>query len=108
MVEVSNYHPTLKKSLKSVGNESEDLPEPEIHKTLDLISKGDDWRVVVTGVGGSGVTTISRILAEASREMDGRNDLDFKFMDQKAFAQRNGRVTGHLSVYRKKEKAREQ
>ena len=101
LVEVSNYHPTLNKDLKSSKAQKDDLPSPDISKTLDVISKGEDWRVVVTGVGGSGVTTISRILAEASREMDGREDLDFKFMDQKGLAQRNGRVTGHLSVYKK-------
>jgi len=56
---------------------------------------------VVTGVGGSGVTTISRVVAEAAREMDGRDDLDFKFVDQKGLAQRNGNVTGHLSIFRK-------
>ncbi len=101
LVEVSDYHPTLKKDLQSSKAQNDDLPSPDIAKTLDLISKGEDWRVVVTGVGGSGVTTISRILAEASKEMDGRDDLDFKFMDQKGLAQRNGRVTGHLSVYKK-------
>ena len=57
--------------------------------------------MVVTGVGGSGVTTISRVLAEAAREMDGRSDLDFKFIDQKGLAQRNGNVTGRLSIFQK-------
>ncbi|MEE2744103.1 MAG: thiamine pyrophosphate-dependent enzyme [Bdellovibrionota bacterium] len=100
LVEVSDYHPTKYKSSKA-PLDLENLPVPRLVKTLDMISQGNDWRVVVTGVGGSGVTTISRILAEASREMDGRDDLDFKFMDQKGLAQRNGRVTGHLSIYRK-------
>ena len=33
--------------------------------------------------------------------MDGRDDLDFKFVDQKGLAQRNGNVTGHMGIYRK-------
>ena len=78
-----------------------DLENPTPFKDFSSIANGDDWRVVVTGVGGSGVTTISRVLAAAAKEMDGRGDLDFKFMDQKGLAQRNGRVTGHLSIYKK-------
>ena len=54
----------------------------------------------MTGVGGSGVTTVSRIIAEASKNLDVEN-IDFKFMDQKGLAQRNGRVTGHLSLHEK-------
>jgi len=57
--------------------------------------------LVVTGVGGSGVTTISRVLAEAARMMSGRDDIDFKFVDQKGLAQRNGNVTSHLSLFKK-------
>jgi indolepyruvate ferredoxin oxidoreductase len=33
--------------------------------------------------------------------MEGRNDCDFKFMEQKGLAQRNGRVTGHLALHAK-------
>ena len=56
----------------------------------------------MVGVGGSGVTTISRILATAAKEMGGRKDLDFKFVDQKGLAQRNGSVMAHLSIYPKR------
>ncbi len=101
MVEVLNYHPTkYQKETESLDSTAH-LPEPDQAKTLDTIATGDDWHCVVTGVGGSGVTTISRVLAEAAREMDGRNDLDFKFMDQKGLAQRNGNVTGHLCLFSK-------
>jgi len=31
--------------------------------------------------------------------MDGADDLEFKFMDQKGLAQRNGNVTGHLCIH---------
>ena len=33
--------------------------------------------------------------------MNGRDDLDFKFVDQKGLAQRNGSVTSHLSIFKK-------
>ncbi len=99
-VDVFDYHPTkYKDALADLPNL--DLPAPEIQKSLDQIASGSDWRVVVTGVGGSGVTTITRVLAQAAKEMDGREDLDFKFVDQKGLAQRNGRVTGHMAIYKK-------
>jgi indolepyruvate ferredoxin oxidoreductase len=99
MVEVLNYHPGLYKKA-STAVEVQELPLPKIRKSLSDIAQGSDYRVVVTGVGGSGVTTISRVLAEAAREMGGRDDIDFKFVDQKGLAQRNGNVTSHLALFR--------
>ncbi|MBP9680187.1 MAG: 2-oxoacid:acceptor oxidoreductase family protein [Bacteriovorax sp.] len=99
LVEVSHFHPTLYKS-KEKKRTQVDFPLPEIKKSLDDIASGRDYRLVVTGVGGSGVTTISRVLAEAARNMGGRDDIDFKFVDQKGLAQRNGNVTSHLALYR--------
>jgi indolepyruvate ferredoxin oxidoreductase len=97
---VTDYHPTkYKKSSDKINYEK--IALPNILKTFDDISKGNDLRIVITGVGGSGVTTISRILAQAAKNMNGRDDLDFKFMDQKGLAQRNGNVTGHLSIFKK-------
>lgn len=101
MVEVLNYHPTKYQKEVDALDSSNHLEEPSLLKSLDSIANGTDWHCVVTGVGGSGVTTISRVLAEAAREMDGRDDLDFKFMDQKGLAQRNGNVTGHLCLFKK-------
>lgn len=100
LVELTDYHPT-KYLPKKEETKSEPIPAPAVHKTFSNIAEGADWRMVVTGVGGSGVTTISRVIAEAAREMDGRKDLDFKFIDQKGLAQRNGNVTGHLSIFKK-------
>lgn len=100
MVEVLNYHPTkyktesISKAAKSI------LPLPTIKKSLNDIANGSDYRLVVTGVGGSGVTTISRVLAEAAKSMGGRSDIDFKFVDQKGLAQRNGNVTSHLALFK--------
>lgn len=99
LVEVANYHPEKYKNTQ-MFNQSQ-IPEPQLKIDLDQITAGKDFRLVVIGVGGSGVTTISRVLAEAALDMDGREDLDFKFVDQKGLAQRNGSVTSHLSIFKK-------
>ncbi|MBL7663987.1 MAG: 2-oxoacid:acceptor oxidoreductase family protein [Bacteriovoracaceae bacterium] len=99
LVQVTDYHPT---KYYSTSGTNHSLPLPkETVTSLNQIAKGRDFRVVVTGVGGTGVTTISRILAEAAKDMDGHTDLDFKFVEQKGLAQRNGSVTGHLSIFKK-------
>lgn len=100
LVKVHDYHPT-KYQPKSQTGEKVTLPLPEMKKSLSSIAEGSDFRAVIIGVGGSGVTTISRVLAEASSEMGGRDDLAFKFVDQKGLAQRNGSVMSHLSVSQK-------
>jgi indolepyruvate ferredoxin oxidoreductase len=100
LVKVYDYHPTkYRKEDKTQSNWS--IPAPVISKSLQHVAEGSDFRAIVIGVGGSGVTTISRVVAEAATEMGGRSDLDFKFVDQKGLAQRNGSVTSHLSIYRK-------
>lgn len=100
LVKVHNYHPSKykKENQAQVWN----VPLPQTSKDLKQISEGSDFRAIVIGVGGSGVTTISRVIAEAASEMGGRDDLDFKFVDQKGLAQRNGSVTSHLSIFNKK------
>jgi len=109
LVEVANFHPhKYKKSVHANDFAETDLPSPTPRKTLRQIADGADWRVVVTGVGGSGVTTISRVLAAAAqsflatdKDAGAGSLLDFKFMDQKGLAQRNGTVTGHLNLFLK-------
>ncbi|MBC7428741.1 MAG: 2-oxoacid:acceptor oxidoreductase family protein, partial [Bacteriovorax sp.] len=101
LVEVANYHPTKYRAQSENKLSEKVLPLPVKVKTLDSIAAGVDYRVVVTGVGGSGVTTISRVLAEAAKVMGNRADIDFKFVDQKGLAQRNGNVTSHLALYKK-------
>jgi indolepyruvate ferredoxin oxidoreductase len=100
LVKVYDYHPT-KYRQETKAQSSWSIPAPIISKTLQRVAEGDDFRAIVIGVGGSGVTTISRVVAEAATEMGGREDLDFKFVDQKGLAQRNGSVTSHLSIYKK-------
>ncbi|MDC1175048.1 thiamine pyrophosphate-dependent enzyme [Bacteriovoracaceae bacterium] len=101
LVDVINYHPTKYKNSDKLDINEKNLALPNITKSFDSIANGDDLRVVVTGVGGSGVTTISNVLAQAATEMNGREDLSFKFVDQKGLAQRNGNVTSHLSIFNK-------
>jgi indolepyruvate ferredoxin oxidoreductase len=101
LVEVANYHPTKYKNHTEAKINAAVILLPTKVKTLDSIAAGIDYRVVITGVGGSGVTTISRVLAEAAKVMGNRSDIDFKFVDQKGLAQRNGNVTSHLALYKK-------
>ena len=100
LVKVYDYHPTKYKTNTSDTKEW-NIPLPVVSKNLQKIAEGNDFRAIVIGVGGSGVTTISRVVAEAAGEMGGRVDLDFKFVDQKGLAQRNGSVTSHLSIFNK-------
>jgi indolepyruvate ferredoxin oxidoreductase len=99
LVKVFDFHPTKYKEKTKAGGDWSHLEKPVAKKTLEDIANGSDFRSIVIGVGGSGVTTISRIIAEASTTMGGRNDLLFKFMDQKGLAQRNGSVISHLAIY---------
>jgi len=101
MVKVFDYHPTKFQKRDIIKQKFVDLPLPVVSKDLEMIASGKDYRVVVIGVGGSGVTTISRVLAEAATLMGGRDDLTFKFVDQKGLAQRNGSVSSHLSIFHK-------
>lgn len=99
-VDVFDYHPTRYQKRVEVEKD-ESLKAPDALKTFDDIAAGNSWRAVVTGVGGSGVTTISKVLSHAAKNMGGREDLDFKFVDQKGLAQRNGNVTAHLAIFKK-------
>ena len=96
-VTVVDYRPGGRREGSTTG----ELPLPRRRMDFAAIAGGRDFRAVVTGVGGSGVTTVSRVVAQACKAMGGRDDLEFKFVDQKGLAQRNGNVTGHLAVYRK-------
>jgi indolepyruvate ferredoxin oxidoreductase len=100
LVKVYDYHPTKYKDQKKIEKQW-DIPLPNAGKNLQQVADGQDFRAIVIGVGGSGVTTISRVIAEAASSMGGRSDLDFKFVDQKGLAQRNGSVTSHLSIFNK-------
>ena len=100
LVKVYDYHPNKYRSQSALKN-NWNISNPVFKKDLNKIASGEDFRGIVIGVGGTGVTTISRVIAEASSFMGGRNDLNFKFVDQKGLAQRNGSVTSHLSIFNK-------
>jgi len=104
-VEVSDYHPTKYQKNSNEFEDDKEIPLALQAVSLQGIVTGACWRAIVTGVGGTGVTTISKVLAKAAIGMGGRDDLDFKFMDQKGLAQRNGRVTGHLVIHPKEKSA---
>jgi indolepyruvate ferredoxin oxidoreductase len=57
---------------------------------------GDTWRIVMPGVGGTGVVTVNAILATAA-VMDG---LWTATLDQTGLAQKGGAVTSHLTLAR--------
>ena len=82
-VVVKNYHPTkYQKSISISDLFDQDVPEVSGIDVDKIVSENKSWRAVVTGVGGSGVTTISRVIAEASKNLK-TPGVDFKFMDQK-------------------------
>ena len=58
---VKNYHPTKYKK-NQISPVFDDLPEVDGFDLNLILNENASWRAV-TGVGGSGVTTISRIIA---------------------------------------------
>lgn len=98
LVKVFDFHPTKYQTRASL-TQVDGLPSVIPKISLEEVSKGKDFRIIVIGVGGSGVTTISRVIAEATTDLSGKRGLSFKFMDQKGLAQRNGSVISHLSIF---------
>jgi len=99
MVEVMNYHPTKYKTIDN--HQVNNLVDPKFQITKSMIENGTDFRIYVTGVGGSGVTTISKVISHCFEFSDFYPAIDFKFVDQKGLAQRNGNVSSHLSFFKK-------
>lgn len=57
-------------------------------------SAGDPFRVLITGIGGTGVVTIGAVLAMAAH-LDGNNA---QALDQTGLAQKNGAVSSHVTI----------
>ena len=74
---------------------------PEITKlpTPELPELDGPWSIVVTGVGGTGVVTISAILGQAAH-IDG---LGFGSIDMAGLAQKGGAVACHVRIANKPE-----
>ncbi len=68
----------------------ETLPEPEI----DTLAR--PWRVLVAGIGGTGVVTVGHLIAIAAH-MEGRT---VAVMDQTGLAQKGGSVMSHVTLAR--------
>ncbi len=81
---------TLRKPAAKVGKVSfDDLPLPVL-KTLS----GQPYNMLLAGIGGTGVITVSAILSMAAH-LEG---LAVQTLDQTGLAQKNGAVVSHLRV----------
>jgi indolepyruvate ferredoxin oxidoreductase len=57
---------------------------------------GDPTRILVTGIGGSGVVTVGAVLSVAAR-LEGKHALS---LDQTGLSQKNGAVASNLTIGR--------
>jgi indolepyruvate ferredoxin oxidoreductase len=70
----------------------EKLPETEVPPPAEVARAGDGYRILMPGIGGTGVVTINALLAHAAL-MDG---LHAATLDQTGLAQKGGAVVSHL------------
>jgi indolepyruvate ferredoxin oxidoreductase len=70
------------------------LPETEVPAPRDPVVAGDGYRILMPGIGGTGVVTINAVLATAAI-LDGRHALT---LDQTGLAQKGGAVVSHLVI----------
>ena len=84
---------TVDAQLKSdtVFREIGDLPDPERNINNEISN------IMLTGIGGTGVLTISAILAYAAHF----EDKDSSVMDMTGLAQKGGAVWSHIKIYKK-------
>ncbi|MCU0906191.1 MAG: indolepyruvate ferredoxin oxidoreductase family protein [Rhodobacteraceae bacterium] len=67
---------------------ADDLPDP----VLPALPAGEPFNLVLAGIGGTGVLTVSRILARAAHHAG----LQVGALDQTGLSQKNGAVVSHL------------
>ncbi|MCS7023262.1 MAG: indolepyruvate ferredoxin oxidoreductase family protein [Bryobacteraceae bacterium] len=70
------------------------LPEAEVPAPRQVAAVGDGYRIVMPGIGGTGVVTINALLAHAA-VMDGLSVIS---LDQTGLAQKGGAVVSHLLI----------
>ncbi|MBL8234044.1 MAG: indolepyruvate ferredoxin oxidoreductase family protein [Bryobacterales bacterium] len=70
------------------------LPETEVPAPHDAVKAGDGYRILMPGIGGTGVVTINALLANAAL-MDGMHAIT---LDQTGLAQKGGAVVSHLLI----------
>ncbi len=68
------------------------LPEAEVPPPVEIVRAGGGYRILMPGIGGTGVVTINALLAHAAL-MDG---LHAATLDQTGLAQKGGAVVSHL------------
>jgi len=68
------------------------LPDTEVPAPHDVVSAGDGYRILMPGIGGTGVVTINALLATAAL-IDG---LHVSTLDQTGLAQKGGAVVSHM------------
>jgi indolepyruvate ferredoxin oxidoreductase len=68
------------------------LPDTEVPPPRDVVKAGDGYRILMPGIGGTGVVTINALLANAAL-MDGLHAIT---LDQTGLAQKGGAVVSHL------------
>lgn len=68
------------------------LPETDVPPPHDVVKAGDCYRILMPGVGGTGVVTINALIATAAT-LDG---LRVMTLDQTGLSQKGGAVVSHL------------
>ncbi|MBT6427761.1 MAG: indolepyruvate ferredoxin oxidoreductase family protein, partial [Rhodospirillaceae bacterium] len=71
------------------------LPEP----TIPALAGGENFGILITGIGGTGVVTISALLTIAAH-MEGKA---YSTIDQFGMAQKGGAVTSHVRIAAKQD-----
>ncbi|MBI3683648.1 MAG: indolepyruvate ferredoxin oxidoreductase family protein, partial [Acidobacteria bacterium] len=70
------------------------LPQTEVPPPRDVVKPGGGYRILMPGIGGTGVVTINALLATAAL-IDGRHVVT---LDQTGLAQKGGAVVSHLLI----------
>ena len=76
---------------KTVFGNIEGIPEPDIHESDGVAN------IMLTGIGGTGVLTISAIIGMAAH----LQNKDSSILDMTGLAQKGGAVWSHIKVYEK-------
>jgi len=70
------------------------LPESSVTEPVSKVSAGDGYRIIMPGIGGTGVVTINALLATAALMDDKR----VHTLDQTGLAQKGGAVVSHIII----------
>jgi indolepyruvate ferredoxin oxidoreductase len=70
------------------------LPNTEVTEPISKTTAGDGYRIIMPGIGGTGVVTINALLATAAL-IDGKN---VHTLDQTGLAQKGGAVVSHIVI----------